>query len=322
MSYVDYVATSGDILYYTNVNTHAVTCCNLHGTTQWKFKDNRVLHGPLGISVDNNGNVYVVDHVSRNIVVISPDGQRRRQLLSSNNDLSNPGVLDYDKPTSRLLVVNQSSTAFFQQVVGISMGTNCAPLLVDLFLCSYESEFLQKLVKDEKIHEARAFNFTYRYVDDALSINYSRFAEFLPLIYPPQLEVKETTDTASPASILDLNLEFDESGQLSTKIYDKRDDFNFKIINFPNMCSNIPASPAYGVYISQLIRYARASSNYSNFLKRHLHLRNRRLDQGYEKIRLIRSLKKSIFRYQDLVEIYSVSAETIISDAFSYTENV
>ena len=109
----------------------------------------------------------------------------------------------------------------------------------------------------------------------------------------------------------------DDSGQLSTKIYDKRDDFNFKIINFPNMCSNIPASPAYGVYISQLIRYARASSNYSDFLKRHLHLRNRLLDQGYKKIRLIRSLKKFIFRYQYLVEIYSVSAEKIISDTFS-----
>ena len=80
-------------------------------------------------------------------------------------------------------------------------------------------------------------------------------------------------------------------GQFSTKIYDKRDDFNFKIINVPNMCSNIPASPAYGVYISQLIRYARAS-NYSDFLKRNLHLRNRLLDQGYKKIRLIRSLKK------------------------------
>ena len=124
------------------------------------------------------------------------------------------------------------------------------------------------------------------------------------------------------ASFLDLYLEFDDSGQLSTKIYDKRDDFNFKIINFPNMCSNIPASPAYGVYISPLIRYARASSNYSDFLKRHLHLRNRLLDQGYKKIRLIRSLKKFIFRYQYLVEIYSVSAEIIISDAFSYSENV
>ena len=43
---------------------------------------------------------------------------------------------------------------------------------------------------------------------------------------------------------MDLYLEFDDSGQISSKIYDKRDDFNFKIINFPNMCSNIPASPA------------------------------------------------------------------------------
>jgi hypothetical protein len=133
---------------------------------------------------------------------------------------------------------------------------------------------------------------------------------------------KETTDTASSASFLDLCFELDDSGQLSTKIYDKRNDFNLKIINFPNMCSNIPASPAYDVYISQLIRYTRASSNYSDFLIRHLHLRNRLLDKGYEKIRLIRSLKKFVFRYQDLVEIYSVSAETIISDAFTYSENV
>ena len=88
------------------------------------------------------------------------------------------------------------------------------------------------------------------------------------------------------------------------------------------MCSNIPASPAYGVYISHLISYARTSSNYTDFLKRHLYLRNRLLDQGYEKIRLIRSLKKFIFRYQDLVEIYSVSAETIINAGFSYSENV
>jgi hypothetical protein len=54
----------------------------------------------------------------------------------------------------------------------------------------------------ENVHEARAFNFTYRYIDDVLSINNSRFAEFLSLIYPPELEVKETTDTASSASFL------------------------------------------------------------------------------------------------------------------------
>jgi hypothetical protein len=56
--------------------------------------------------------------------------------------------------------------ALFQQVVGILMGTNCAPLLADLFLCSYESEVLQNLVKDKKIHEARAFNLTYRYIKE------------------------------------------------------------------------------------------------------------------------------------------------------------
>jgi hypothetical protein len=110
----------------------------------------------------------------------------------------------------------------FQQVVFIPAG---------LFLYSYESEFLQKLVKDKRMREARAFNFTFRYIDDVLSINNSRFAEFLPFIYPPELEVKETTGAASSASFLDIYLEFDGSGQLSTKIYDKRDDFNFKIIN-------------------------------------------------------------------------------------------
>jgi hypothetical protein len=76
----------------------------------------------------------------------------------------------------------------FQQVIGIPIGTNCAPLLADLFSYSYESEFLQKLVKDKKIHEASAFNFTYRYIDDVLSINNSRFAEFLQ-IYDFKIEV-------------------------------------------------------------------------------------------------------------------------------------
>jgi hypothetical protein len=74
-------------------------------------------------------------------------------------------------------------------------------------------------------YKSKNDDFTYRYIDDVLSINNYRFAEFLPLIYPPELEVKETTDTAS---FLDLYLEFDNSGQISTKIYDKRDDFKVK----------------------------------------------------------------------------------------------
>ena len=68
-----------------------------------------------------------------------------------------------------------------------------------------------------------------------------------------ELEIKDTTDTDRSASYLDLHIEIDSEGRLRTKPYDKRDDFNFPIVNFPFICSNIPAAPAYGVYISQMI---------------------------------------------------------------------
>ena len=63
MTFVKYVATSGYKLYYTNYNTHTVTCCDLHGTTQWEFKNERVLRTPLGVFVDNDGNVFVADFI-------------------------------------------------------------------------------------------------------------------------------------------------------------------------------------------------------------------------------------------------------------------
>jgi WD40 repeat protein len=74
MAAVHYVATSEDKLYYTNTKNHTVTCCDLHGTTQWEFKGERRLQGPRGISLDNDGNVYVVGYESNNVVAISPDG--------------------------------------------------------------------------------------------------------------------------------------------------------------------------------------------------------------------------------------------------------
>jgi len=111
-----HVSTSGDKLYYTDWNTDTVTCCDLHGTIQWECNDERVLRGSNGISVDNGGNVYVVGYHSNNVVVISSDGKRHRQLLSSDDCLSNPSVLHYDKSTNRLLVVNSSKSAYMFDV--------------------------------------------------------------------------------------------------------------------------------------------------------------------------------------------------------------
>ena len=146
----------------------------------------------------------------------------------------------------------------FQQTVGIPVGTNCAPLLVDIFLYSYESDFIQSLLSMEKKHSAYRFNITYRYIDYVLSINNPEFANYLGQMYLAKLEIKDTTEGITSASYLDLLLSIGRAGQLHTFIYDTRDDFNFHITNFPFLSSNIPSSPAYRVFISQLIRYDRA----------------------------------------------------------------
>ena len=93
-----------------------MTCCDSHGTTQWAFTNGHVLKGPHGISADIDGNVYVVGHRSNSLVVISPDAKRHRKLVSSTDGLVNPLVLDYDKSTNRLLVVNEERTAFLFDV--------------------------------------------------------------------------------------------------------------------------------------------------------------------------------------------------------------
>ena len=79
------------------------------------------------------------------------------------------------------------------------------------------------------------------------------------------------------------HFEFENSGYLSATIYDNKDDFSFKIINFPYLCSNIPSSSAYNVYISQLIRYTRTMTIYYDFLERHKYLRNKIMYRGMGK---------------------------------------
>ena len=94
----------------------------------------------------------------------------------------------------------------FRQTVGIPMGTNCAPLLADLFLYSYENEFLDKLLKEGKRQLATKFSLSYRYIYDLISFNTKRFKEFISDIYPNELNISETTESTSVASYLNLLL--------------------------------------------------------------------------------------------------------------------
>ena len=170
------------------------------------------------------------------------------------------------------------------------MGTNVAPLLADLFLYSYESEFIQQFQRSGVKKQCNLFNLTFRYIDDVLSINNPKFSEYLDVIYPSELEIKDTSDSPHFVNFLDLCLSINNK-QISTCLYDKRDDFNFNIVNFPFLSSNIPSSPAYGVFVSQLVRYSRSSSDYLDFVKRSLILVARLAKQGFSLSRLHHAFK-------------------------------
>ena len=92
------------------------------------------------------------------------------------------------------------------------------------------------------------------------------------------------------------------NGIVSTKIYDKRDDFDFDIVNFPFLDGGVPLRTSYGVYISQLIRFARASSNLSDFNYRNKALTAKLLRQGYRYFKLRKAFSKFYRRHSALVE--------------------
>ena len=98
------------------------------------------------------------------------------------------------------------------------MGTNCAPFLADIFPYSYEAEFIQSVLSTGRKRLASQFNFTYRYIDDVLSIINPNFENNLSQMYPPELEIKDTTESDTSASYLDLLLSIGRGGQLHTSV--------------------------------------------------------------------------------------------------------
>ena len=123
-------------------------------------------------------------------------------------------------------------------------------------------------------------------------INNPDFENYLGHMNPAELEIKDTTERKTSASYLDLLLSIESDGQLRTSLYDKRDDFDFHITNFPFLSSNILSSPAYGVFILQIIRYVME--------------------------RLKSSLRKFYGRYGDLIKHYEVSLSQMLHDILGH----
>jgi sugar lactone lactonase YvrE len=111
------VTSFNDKLYYTTDSIRSeVMCCDINGTILWTFTDTSVLKTPRSISVDDYGNVYVIDANPVNVIVISPDGKEHRQLLSKADRLENPRALQYDRQTRQLLVANANTSVCIYSV--------------------------------------------------------------------------------------------------------------------------------------------------------------------------------------------------------------
>ena len=114
---------------------------------------------------------------------------------------------------------------------------------------------MKDLSSDNQADVIKAFNSTSRYLDDLLNIDNPYFEGMVIQFYPPELQLNKANISDTEFLFLDLHL-FISNGFVSSKIYDKHDDFDFDKVNFPFLDGDVPRRPSYGVYISQLIRFA------------------------------------------------------------------
>ena len=138
----------------------------------------------------------------------------------------------------------------YQQIVGIPIGTNCAPLIADLFLFCYERDFMSYLLKSKQYDLIDMLYDTSRYLDDIFTIDNPEFEKHIPDIYPTEIQLNKANTSDKETSFFDLNIKVIGS-DVDASGYEKRDDFKFPIVILPWLSGDVPRLASYGVYISQ-----------------------------------------------------------------------
>ena len=199
------------------------------------------------------------------------------------------------------------------------MGTNCAPLVADLFLYYYERDFMDSLNHDNQADVIEAFNSTSRYLDDLLNIDNPYFESMVDQIYPPELQLNKANISDTEAPFLDLHLSV-SNGFVSSKIYYKRDDFDFDIVNFPFLDGDIPRRTSYGVYISQLLGLLESAIMLQTSTLEINVLTAKLLQQGYRYHKLRKIFSKFYCRHYELISKYNVGLNMLLSEGLSEPE--
>ena len=183
----------------------------------------------------------------------------------------------------------------YRQIVGIQMGTNCAPLVADLFLFCYERDYMLSLSDNIQTDIIEAFNSISRYLDDLLNIDNPYFEQMVGQIYPTEPQLNKANSSESEAPFLDLNLSI-TNDIVSSKIYDKQDDFNFEIVTFQFLDGDVPRSPSY-IFLSLFV----LQECVYDFNNRNLFLTAKLLKQGYRYHKIRKAFSKFYHRHSELI---------------------
>ena len=197
-----------------------------------------------------------------------------------------------------------------------------APLSLLIYFHTATKDFIDSLNHDNQADVIEAFNSTsrYMYLDDLSNIDNPYFEGMVNQIYPPELQLNKANTTDTEAPYLDLHLSI-ANGFVSSKIYDKRDAFDFNLVNFPFLDGDVLCRTSYGVYISQLIRFASVCNHVADdFNARNKCLTAKLLQQGYRYHKLRKTFSKFYRRHYELISKFNVGLKTLLREGLSEPE--
>jgi hypothetical protein len=200
------------------------------------------------------------------------------------------------------------------QKTGIGMGWDPAPFVANLALYATEHKFQERLSKED-YSAAKQNNKNSRFIDDINTLNNGVFEDQIKEIYPQEITCNRENLTDVSGHFLEVDITI-KDGKFVTKIFDKRDDFNFKIIKFPHIKSNIPDCIVFNTFISQLVRIARVCSSFQEFQKIFKVLIQNFNENGCPNEILLRRAKKAFLANSETFSKFKVTLKDFLSSAF------
>jgi hypothetical protein len=201
----------------------------------------------------------------------------------------------------------------YRQIIGMVMGVDPAPPAADLYLHVDEARYMRKLTKED-YKAAKLYNHTHRFIDDLCAINNDgHLQKHKELIYDKSLILNKENEGERSTTFLDLQIQIEDK-QITTKTYDKRDDFKFEIINYPDIEGNIPETTGYNVIASQLIRHSKNCTRWDDAKERIQTLLMALKAKKYTMEKMKKSIKKCLENHSWIEKKFHLRKHQFIKD--------